>query len=282
MCIPFNKMRKTVMKRAVNEKIYYVSQSNRSRELLHIRLCGTTYPDKNYEISRDQSPVACIEYIEKGQGVLEIDGQTFYPEEGDTYFLQVGTDHHYYSDKENPWQKIFITVAGPLLDSLIEGYGLKKIFHLKGLDIGREMHSILSLAQENEKDPTEEIICLLNRIFFKMRAHLKDTDHAPDLAGKIKEYIRNHASSTFQLVQLCSHISRSESQCIKIFRQAYGLTPYAYFLKEKLKLAQDMLLNTNLSIKQIADTLHFADEYYFSNIFKQKVGISPSKYRKGM
>ena len=270
------------MKRATNEKIYYISQPNHSRDLLHVRLCGITYPDKNYEISREQSDVACIEYIEKGQGVLQIDGKTFYPEEGDAYFLQVGTNHHYFSDKENPWQKIFITVSGPLLNSLIEGYGLHKIYYLKGLDISAEMHRIISLAQENLENRTEEIICLLNRIFFKMRDHAKDVDYTLDLAGKMKEYIRNHAASTFQLEQLCGYISRSESQCIKIFRQAYGLTPYAYFLNEKLKLAQDMLMNTNLSVKQIADTLHFADEYYFCNIFKQKIGVSPTRYRKGL
>ena len=41
-----------------------------------------------------------------------------------------------------------------------------------------------------------------------------------------------------------------------------------------------MLLNTNLSVKQIANHLSFADEYYFSNVFKQKVGLSPTAYRK--
>ena len=273
-------MRKTVMKRAVNEEIYYVKQTGSARELLNIQMCGITHPDRNYEIGREISNVACIEYIEKGMGVVEIDGQTFYPKEGDSYFLQVGTKHHYFSDRENPWQKIFINVSGGLLDSLIEGYGLKKIYYFKGLDLSKELRHIYNLAKEKKPDSTEEIICILNQIFFKMRAHIRCTDPTLHVAEKMKDYLCNHAASRFKIEKLCQYISRSESQTIKIFKAAYGITPYAYFLEKKIKLAKDMLLNTNLSVKQIADHLSFADEYYFSNVFKQKTGVSPSKYRK--
>ncbi len=269
------------MDHTVNEKIHYISQTNSTRDILNIQMCGITYPDKNYRIGRECSDVACIEYIEKGMGVLHIDGQTFYPEEGDTYFLQIGTNHRYYSDKENPWKKIFINVSGSLLDSLIEGYGLKKVYHFKGLDLSKEMRRIFNLAKENKENSTEEIICILNMIFLKMRNHVRNTNHSFDLAEQIKEYLRNNAASKFKMEQLCKHISRSESQTIKIFKEAFGITPYAYFLDKKIKLARDMLLNTNLSIKQIAGNLNFADEYYFSNLFKKKVGVSPTRYRKG-
>jgi len=268
------------MKKAVHEEIYYVKQTGSARELLNIQMCGITYPDRTYEISRESARVACIEYIEKGMGTVEIDGQTFYPKEGDSYFLQVGTKHHYFSDRNNPWQKVFINVSGGLLDSLIEGYGLKNIYYFKGLDLSKELRRICSLAKENKPDSTEEIICILNQAFFKMRMYMNRTDPTSDVVEKMKDYLRNHAASKFKIEKLCQYISRSESQTIKIFKAACGMTPYAYFLDKKIRLAKDMLLNTNLSVKQIADHLSFADEYYFSNVFKQKTGVSPSKYRK--
>jgi len=264
----------------VNEEVYRPSQSRRSRELLYLRLCGITYPDKNYKIRRENSPLACIEYIEKGAGMVQLNEQTFYPEEGDAYFLPVGANHHYFSDRENPWQKVFINLSGSLLDSLIEGYGLKGIYHFKGLDLRQELRGIVAAAKEGKEDCTEEIVCLLNRAFFKMNAHAKEESHTSDVAERMKEYLRNHAAEKFRLDSLCRYVSRSESQTIKIFKEAYGITPYAYFLDKKIRLARDMLLNTNLSIKQIADHLNFADEYYFSNVFKKKVGVTPSKYRK--
>lgn len=273
-------MRKTVMNKPSNETILRPNQTIRSRDILNIQMCGITYPDKNYEITREHSKVACIEYIEKGAGVVQIDDHLFFPEEGDSYFLQTGTNHHYYSDKDNPWRKIFINVSGSLLDSLIEGYGLKNNYYFKGLDLHLEMHCIFDLIKKSTEDHTEEIICILNRIFFKMREQVKESDRASDTAEKMKEYLRNHAAAKFRIEELCNYISRSESRTIKIFKEAYGITPYAYFLDKKIRLAKDMLLNTNLSVRQIADHLHFADEYYFSNIFKRKTGVPPTKYRQ--
>lgn len=268
------------MNKPSNETILRPNQTIRSRDILNIQMCGITYPDKNYEITREHSKVACIEYIEKGAGVVQIDDHLFFPEEGDSYFLQTGTNHHYYSDKDNPWRKIFINVSGSLLDSLIEGYGLKNNYYFKGLDLHLEMHCIFDLIKKSTEDHTEEIICILNRIFFKMREQVKESDRASDTAEKMKEYLRNHAAAKFRIEELCNYISRSESRTIKIFKEAYGITPYAYFLDKKIRLAKDMLLNTNLSVRQIADHLHFADEYYFSNIFKRKTGVPPTKYRQ--
>ena len=269
------------MKKATAEKIYYVNQTAHSRGLLHIQMCGITYPDKNYEISRENSSVCCMEYIEKGAGVLEIDGNTYTPAEGDSYLLGMGTDQHYYSDKRNPWKKVFINVSGGLVDSLIEGYGLKGVHYFKGLDLGEEMRAIVSLAKEQREDCTEEIICLLNRAFYRMRAHIAGADAAPLIAERMKEFLRRRAASEFRMEELCKFVSRSESQTIKIFKEAYGTTPYAYFLQKKIRLAEDMLQNTNLSVKQIAARLHFSDEYFFSGVFKRKTGLSPTAFRKG-
>ncbi len=48
-----------------------------------------------------------------------------------------------------------------------------------------------------------------------------------------------------------------------------------------IALAKKLLLDTALTVAQIAETLTFSDEYYFSGLFKEKVGVPPSVYRKG-
>lgn len=280
MCKTVKKMRKTIMKSAANEDIYYINQTSYDRNIFNVQMCGITYPDKSYEILRNNSYLYCIEYIEKGVGTVNIDDKTFYPQEGDSYFLHSGYRHHYYSDKSNPWKKYFINISGSLVDSLVEGYQLKNSFHFKGLDISRELYSIIELGKQKKVDCTKEIICIINNIFYKMRECVKENNFTPELAEKMKDYLRINAASKFKMENLCKFISRSESQTIKIFKEAYGITPYAYFLDKKINLAKGMLLNTNLSIKQIAYNLSFTDEYYFSNVFKGKVGVSPATYRK--
>ena len=50
-------------------------------------------------------------------------------------------------------------------------------------------------------------------------------------------------------------------------------------LNEKIKTAKALLATTEMSVKSISEKLCFADEHYFSHLFKQKTGLSPLKYK---
>ena len=41
-----------------------------------------------------------------------------------------------------------------------------------------------------------------------------------------------------------------------------------------------MLLNSQMSINEISEALHFADQHYFTNAFKKVMYITPSEFRK--
>lgn len=263
----------------MNEDIFYINQKSENKEIIRFSICGITYPDKNYMIYRPCSNLACIEYIEEGTGSVTSDDLTFYPVEGDTYFLHPQTKHHYFSDKERPWKKYFLNVSGSLLDSLIDGYKLTNSYYFPNLDIKSELCHIIELAKEQEKECTLQMIAILNEIFLKMHNSIeKKTDVG--IARKMKDFLNTQITGKFKMDSLCKFMSKSESQTIRIFKDAYGITPYNYVLNKKIALAKRLLLNTNLSVKQISEKLCFADEYYFSNLFKQKVGVSPTKYRK--
>jgi len=51
-------------------------------------------------------------------------------------------------------------------------------------------------------------------------------------------------------------------------------------LNKRMDLAKYHLIENMLSIKEIAYRLQFADEFYFSNFFKSKEGISPREYKR--
>lgn len=269
-------MRKTSMR----EDIYHINQKSETKDLIRFSLCGTTYPDKSYRINRRQSSIACIEYIEEGCGTVHIDGKTFTPCAGDSYFLQAGKTQHYFSNPDDPWKKHFINLSGKLLESLAEGYGLSDISYFEGLDLSEELGRIIELAKGEYDDCTQELIGIVNEMFLKMHNHVKNESEHFGIEQEMKDFLNTQITSKFRIDLLCKHISKSESQTIRIFKKAYGVTPYTYVLEKKVGLAKKMLSGTNLSIREIADKLCFADEYYFSNLFKEKTGLTPSAYRK--
>jgi len=264
----------------MTEEIYHFNQRTEDKRLIRFDICGITFPDKGYHIHRMYSRIHCIEYIEEGTGVVNVDNTTFYPSEGDAYFLQAGKEHRYHSDRKRPWKKYFINFSGPLADRLAEAYGVTDVSHFVGLDIKNELLHIIELGKNSHESHTEELIGILNGILLKMHHAQSGERESQDIAEQMKQFLDTQVTEKFRIEALCHHIARSESQTIRIFKKAYGIPPYTYVLNKKIALAKRLLRDTALPIKEIADKLCFADEYYFSDFFKQKTGVTPSAYRQ--
>ncbi|MDT0685728.1 helix-turn-helix domain-containing protein [Autumnicola psychrophila] len=80
------------------------------------------------------------------------------------------------------------------------------------------------------------------------------------------------------------HISRevglNANKLQQGFQDLYSQTVNGYINKVRLDLAQNLLLNTDLSLAEIVDRVGLINKSYFSKIFRDKYAISPSQYRK--
>ena len=65
----------------------------------------------------------------------------------------------------------------------------------------------------------------------------------------------------------------------RAFRDHAGVPPHRYHRQQLVNLAARMLDSTDLKSAEIARTLGFCDEAYFSRVFKKLTGRSPREYR---
>lgn len=66
----------------------------------------------------------------------------------------------------------------------------------------------------------------------------------------------------------------------KSFKEHAGTSPVKFRNDLKLKKAKEMLETTEYNISEISDILGFTDIYYFSKLFKNRYGCTPSAYKK--
>ena len=66
------------------------------------------------------------------------------------------------------------------------------------------------------------------------------------------------------------------------FHQAFGLPPKQYITLRRIGRAKYLLIRTQLSIKEIALESGFANEFFFSKVFKKYTNHAPSEYRTVM
>ena len=107
-----------------------------------------------------------------------------------------------------------------------------------------------------------------------------------DNANKYKEiaaianYIDEHHAEKISLEFLCCEFFITKSSLYRGFKAVMNCSVTDYLLFTRLSKAKKLLLTTNMSLQDIALNCGFESLNYFSLIFKKKVGVSPSAYRK--
>ena len=249
-----------------------------------IHLAGSSWCDGSYLIERSSSDLWVIEFVEAGTGTLEVDGRACHPSAGDLYLAPFGACHRYYSSAESPWIKHWINFSGPLMPELLRLFRLEGIIHVPGFSrpelFKQALHQLRLHPQEAHSRIGPEF---LMAVVSTMAADLRAADHRHRKNPEAQE-LRNWLDTqifapTPSLDEMATKISRSRGQTIRIFKSEYGETPVQYLIGRKIEAARELLRGSPVAIKEIADKLHFSDEYYFASVFKRKTGIAPGRYR---
>ena len=93
------------------------------------------------------------------------------------------------------------------------------------------------------------------------------------------DYIYDHLHTRITLDTLAKQVNLSPSYLSRLFHRETGMTISDYIQQKKIETAQNMLLYSSYSPADIAAILAFPSQSYFTEIFHQKTGTTPVKYR---
>lgn len=91
-------------------------------------------------------------------------------------------------------------------------------------------------------------------------------------------YMHTNIHRSLTLSQLSQSCSMSVDKIKRLFRQHYGCGPISYFTAIKIDTAKRLIEETTLNFTQISEQLGFHSVGYFSRLFKEKSGMTPSEY----
>jgi len=268
---------------------FYVPQT---KVPFYMEMAGISYCDGTYRMKRQESAETVLEYIVEGRGYLNVDGENYAATKGDVYILRKKTTHTYWSDAKSPWVKIFFNIRGSLAEKILEEYklGTKGKVVLNGEGLEDDFREMLARVSDNTITQAERfdgaavdflkiIIKLAN--LERMRGNLKgDLMSVEDEMNKLIEYITMNPKRIVSNQELGDVIFHSKDYVIKRFFANFGVTPYEYQIQQKIFSAKNLLGHTKMSVKEIASSLGYDDQHYFSYMFKKRCGLSPTQYRK--
>jgi len=101
-----------------------------------------------------------------------------------------------------------------------------------------------------------------------------------DTIERMKQYIEEHLSQEITRKELAEFAGFNQEYLSTLFKKETGDTLSEYIQKKRLSVAKKLLKQTNLPISLISQECGYETLSYFSNVFRQKVGMSPREYRK--
>ncbi len=95
-------------------------------------------------------------------------------------------------------------------------------------------------------------------------------------------YLCERLDQNLTLEQMGNDLGMSTMALWRLVHEQQGCGPVAYFLKLKIEESKRLLVKTSLNVTEVAERLGFSSVHYFSRLFKEKTGKTPSAYAKSI
>jgi len=101
-----------------------------------------------------------------------------------------------------------------------------------------------------------------------------------ELADKVRQLLDQHDGEALGLQELADRLYVSPFHLQRCFKRVTGETPAQYLLRKRVEAAQTMLLESELSVTEIARRNGFSSLSHFSAVFQKFMKCPPGAYRK--
>ena len=222
---------------------------------------------------------AVIHYILSGSGLF--DGVKVTAGQG--FFFYPGEMHDYYGLDEDNWEYVFIEIAAPLADRIVvpvihaDERGIFSFSFRDWLQKWSEKY----IGTETLTFVTEtEAVYLASSIFRRHTLESPSYDSRQQLyVKKAQIFIGANLDLPLQVSDVAKAMNLNPRYLCKLFVQYTGTGIKEYITDLKVQLAQELLTETELPIKEIASEVGIGDPNSFSKLFHLRTGTSPSNYR---
>lgn len=97
---------------------------------------------------------------------------------------------------------------------------------------------------------------------------------------KLTDYIGSHMTSTITNQDLCNEMGMSQSSLSRHVQAETGHTVQGFIMHLRMEKAMRLLASTENSVNSIANACGFDNFSYFTRVFKQATGVTPTQYRR--
>lgn len=155
------------------------------------------------------------------------------------------------------------------------------VLHSKGLRAHQVFsEELLSMQASSVSRSIADLRQWINTMIEEAASRIYSVDESQTVVEKAKQYIAQRINEDVSREDIASHVNMNPDYLTRIFKKETGLTISDYILQERVELAKEMLVKTDLPIGSIAASVGYNNFSHFSKMFKKATAINPQDYRK--
>lgn len=164
--------------------------------------------------------------------------------------------------------------------------------HISDRDLTRLIHLFESIHQEfsDRREGYKQLIQLhLAELMVWLHRHNTElavsrsrsaSPMTPWPMAEILNYIERNLDSGISVQSIADHFHYSTSHLHRMMVQTLGQTPSQFIQARRIAKAQTLLLQTNLTISEIASRVGMSNGANLARLFRNELGMTPSEYRE--
>ncbi|MBR1593029.1 MAG: AraC family transcriptional regulator [Ruminococcus sp.] len=253
----------------------------------YVQETGFLKTEEEYITQRNNLNSFLIAAVTNGSGELTVNGETFFLQKGECFFIDCRTEHNYKSSSSDPWELLWVHFNGATSRQYYEYFLSQSKNAFKPVFFEKIVSAINSIININEKKTanTEPLTSQLIVDILTLAVTVNNSAAQYDTALKqklaaVNRYIEEHFSEDLSLEKLSSEFYISKFYLTREYKKIYGKTIFRHIITARINYGKKLLRFSDKSIEEIAHLCGFNDQSYFARQFKKAENLTCFSYRK--
>lgn len=248
--------------------------------------CGSQQCDAGYTWGPGARDHYLIHLVISGQGSFTVQGVTYPVKAGEVFWARPGQRIQYAADRDAPWEYKWVGFNGTQAYWLASQLPFTVNCPVHTCSAPQTLAEHLDNIYAARGVQIQHEAMMVGHLYLFLACLMQD---APQDGGRSMnagaqyvfnavKYIQFHYFQNIGIDDIAKAVGISRSHLYRVFMSNVGQSPIDYLTAFRIEEACKLLRQTALSISEIAVSVGFFDQFYFSRVFKKIKGVPPSRY----